>query len=119
MRRRSLSAMDRPSEELSEKVPGPSIVLRPASPNLPLGGMVNAAGLKKRPQQSTEVPVASARPLPTAPVPPVSERLPRTRAVSGEPLDSAMVPCSVQSFSHHLGFLLDELQVVVRLNTWR
>ncbi len=41
-------------------------------------------------------PVASARPLPTTPVPPESARLPSTRAVKGPPERAVMPPLRVQ-----------------------
>src|SRR5690349_8252721 len=118
MRRRSLRLIDLPTEEFSENVLGPSITFRPALPKRPAGGMANAAGLKNSPQQSTAKPVASARPLPTDPVPPVSDWLPSTRAVRGVPVEKLTVPCQVQSLSQRFKDL-EELAVDVKLNVCR
>ena len=50
----------------------------------------------------TDWPVASARPAPITPVPEESERLPRTRAVSGVPVRIRILPVKDQSLSHLL-----------------
>ena len=72
------------------------MVLCPALPKRPAAGMVNAIGLKNPTPLSMGSPVASARPLPTAPVPPWSDRLPSTCAVNGAPERMVVDPFSVQ-----------------------
>src|SRR4051794_15320267 len=83
---RSDRAKDRPRDTLRITDPGPLIVLRPALPKRSAGGTRKAAVLNNPVPPSTGRPVASARPLPTEPVPPESDTLPRTRAVNGLPL---------------------------------
>ena len=46
---------------------------------------------------SSEAPVEFARPLPTAPVPPVFDWLPRTRAVKGDPELAEIPPAPPQA----------------------
>src|ERR1039458_32832 len=67
----------------------PGIVSRPAFPNWPTGGVVNASGLKEAaPIPAMGIPVASARRFPEPASPPVLERLPETYAVKGVPVRS-------------------------------
>src|SRR5712692_6703027 len=86
---RRVSAMrkERPKLELKEVWKSPGMVLRPALPYWPASGSVKAARLKYGPAPpAIGRPVAWARPVPKAAVPPVLARLPETRAVSGVPL---------------------------------
>src|SRR5579862_9493242 len=99
-RRSSPSVKEREKDRLSEKTPGPSIVLRPALPNVPGNGSVKAAGLKNPLPESSGRPVASALPAPTAPVPPAFAWLPRTLAVNGRPVCAVNPPLRVQSDSN-------------------
>ena len=78
---RSVAWKERESERFRENRDGPGIVLRPASPNAPSDGGANAALLKNPLPPETLTPVASARLAPKFPLPPESDRLPRTRAV--------------------------------------
>src|ERR1035438_2613141 len=66
----------------------PGMVLRPALPNCPGGGVVNAGVLKYGwPSAWIGRPVASARRLPPPPArPPVFARVPGTYAVRGAPV---------------------------------
>src|SRR5277367_6692260 len=92
----------RPNAELRDQDHGPGMVLRPASPSSPDGGYVKAAGLKYPLPSMTGRPVASARPLPTTPVPAAFDWFPRICAVSGVPLSSSADPLSVQLRFHQL-----------------
>src|SRR5438128_1715468 len=93
---RSVAWNERVSERFMENRDGPGIVLRPALPNAPSEGGANAALLKKPVPPVTDAPVASARLAPKFPLPPESERLPRTRAVYGRPLRAPMLPARIQ-----------------------
>ena len=74
---------------------------------------MKANKLKKAPLvPSTERPVASALPLPMDPLPPLSERLPSTIAVNGEPERRVAPPLSCQPCSH----LLVAIRLVWALN---
>src|SRR4029079_14444963 len=72
----------------TRKVPGPMIVLRPASPNVPSAGTTKAAVLNQRamPGSGTVIgcPVTSSRSVPFTPRA-TSPKSPRTRAVKGVP----------------------------------
>src|SRR5687767_6648981 len=104
MRRRSSrpARKERPRETFSVKKPGPGMVLRPALPKREAGGRVKAAGLKKASLEVMGWPVASARPLPTDPLPPELARFPRTRAVKGEPEPAVRPPERFQSASRRV-----------------
>src|SRR6185436_17639354 len=100
MRRRSSfpARKERPRAAFRVTKPGPGMVLRPALPKREAGGRVKAAGLKKAPlTESMGWPVASARPLPTEPLPPELARFPKTRAVKGEPEPAVRPPERFQS----------------------
>src|SRR5262249_50011138 len=99
LRRSSPSRKLRDKDRLSENDAGPRIVFRPALPYAPGRGIAKAARLKYCPEAiaSSGAPVEFARPLPTAPVPPVLDWLPSTRAVKGDPHRAVIPPLSVQS----------------------
>src|SRR5205823_4128730 len=90
---------DRPKLTLSATMPGPGIVFRPASPNAPAGGAMNARGLKNPALEERSSQVASARRLPIPPVWASSAAGPKTRAVSGVPVCAVTEPLKVQSLS--------------------
>src|SRR5450432_3813748 len=100
-RRRSPSTNVLDTDAFVENKAGPSIVFRPALPNDPAEGTVKAKGLKNCPGKTapTVIPAALARSLPTDPVPPEFDWLPRIRAVNGEPDCAVKVVVSVQSLS--------------------
>src|SRR5436190_4888622 len=101
LRRSSPRRKLRDKDRLSENAVGPRIVFRPAFPYVPGRGIAKAARLKYCPGAAASIgaPVESARPLPTAPVPPVFDWLPSTRAVKGDPERAVIPPLSVQSCS--------------------
>src|ERR1019366_1754465 len=70
-RRLSSSRKERKNEAFRVNCGIPGIVSRPASPKVPVAGMMNAAGLKKPEPVVTGRPVAWARALPVQPVPDV------------------------------------------------
>src|SRR5450755_3111745 len=75
----------------------PGMVLRPALPNWPDSGVVNARLLKYGwPSAWMGRPVASARRLPPPARPPVLDRLPETFAVSGVPVVALKLPFMFQ-----------------------
>src|ERR1035441_8854329 len=87
VRRLSPNRKDRFRLEFTVIRKSPGMVLRPALPNCPAGGVVNASELKYGcPSAWIGRPVASARRLPPPARPPVFARLPDTRAVSGVPV---------------------------------
>src|ERR1019366_7818590 len=77
----------------------PGMVVRPALPNWPDSGVVNASVLKyESPGAWIGRPVASARRLPPPARPPVFARLPDTFAVRGVPVVALKLPFMFQLF---------------------
>src|ERR1022692_3447452 len=100
VRRLSPKRKDRFKLEFTVIRNSPGMVLRPALPNCPGGGVVNAGVLKYGwPSAWIGRPVASARRLPPPPArPPVFERVPATYAVSGVPVVALKLPLRFQLF---------------------
>src|ERR1700757_3031253 len=87
VRRVSAKRKDRFKLEFKVMRNKPGMVVRPASPNWPATGVVNASALKYgSPGRRIGWPVASARRLPPPARPPVLARLPDTYAVKGVPV---------------------------------
>src|ERR1035441_7413684 len=80
----------------------PGMVVRPALPNCPASGVVNASVLKyASPPAWIGRPVAPARGLPPPARPPVLARLPDTYAVSGVPVVTLKLPFMFQRSEEH------------------
>src|ERR1041385_1217385 len=84
----------------TNQVLGPSIVFRPASPNVPAGGATKAAMLNHSATLGSAIeigaPVVLARSVPFTPLA-TSVKLPITRAVNGKPVAKLMLPLHCQS----------------------
>src|SRR6516225_2020211 len=97
VRRVSAKRKERFKLEFNVMRKSPGIVVRPASPNCPATGVVNASVLKYgSPDRRIGWPVASARRFPPTARPPVLARLPDTYAVNGEPVVALKAPFMFQ-----------------------
>src|ERR1039458_10280221 len=101
VRRLSPKRKERFMLAFTETLNSPGMVSRPALPNGPETGVVNAAVLKYVPLgPGIGRPVASARSAPPPARPPVLERLPEIVAVKGLPVVAEIVPARFQLFSN-------------------